>query len=87
MSVYFYIFCNISFNIVCCFTSVSLADSADNADFSAFPLSFQFYFLSLHCLHSEALLAGGANEGGDLYIGKSVILRFVLDSWNLAVPN
>ena len=30
-------------------------------------------------LHTEALLAGVADEGGDLYIGKSVILRFVLD--------
>jgi len=34
----------------------------------------------LQCLHTEASLAGGADEGGDLYIGKSVILRFVLDT-------
>ena len=33
----------------------------------------------MQCLHTEASLEGGADEGGDLYIGKSVILRFVLD--------
>jgi len=43
-------------------------------------LWIEIIFLSLQCLHTEASLAGGANEGGDLYIGKSVILRFVLDT-------
>jgi hypothetical protein len=28
--------------------------------------------LSLQCLHTEASLADGANEGGDLYIGKAL---------------
>ena len=48
--------------------------------------------LSLHRLHAEAPLAGGVDEGGDLYIGKSVISRFVLDvlesgSFKLIVKN
>ena len=34
----------------------------------------------MRCLHTEASLAGGSDEDGDLYIGKSVILRFVLDT-------
>ena len=33
----------------------------------------------MQCLHTETSLAGRADEYGDLYIGKSVILRFVLD--------
>lgn len=53
---------------------------------------FNIFFVYLHSLHTEALLAGGADEGGDLYIGKSVILRFVLDvlesgSFTLIVKN
>ncbi len=48
--------------------------------YSRFPFSFHFYSLSLQCLHAEASLESGADEDGDLYIGKSVILRFVLDT-------
>ena len=40
----------------------------------------EIIFLSLQCLHTEASLESGAYEGGDLYIGKSVILRFVFDT-------
>jgi len=46
-----------------------------------------FLFLSLQCLHTEASLAGGADEGGDLYIGKALSDALFLTLRNLAVPN
>ena len=41
----------------------------------------------MHRLHTEAPLAGGTDEGGDLYIGKSVTCALCLTLRNLAVPN
>ena len=59
---------------------------------SPFSCLFQKYSISLPCLHTEASLVGGSDEDGDLYIKKSVILRFVLGvlesgSFKLIVKN
>jgi hypothetical protein len=50
-------------------------------------LSFQKYSLSLHCSHTEAPLECGADEGGNLYIGKALSDALFLTYRNLAVPN
>ena len=52
--------------------------------YSRFPFPFQFNSLSLQCLHTEASLAGGADEGGDLYIGKALSDALLLTLRNLA---
>ena len=51
----------------------------DKQILAAFIWNVKIILLSLQRLHTEASLVGGVDEGGDLYIGKSVILRFVLD--------
>ena len=40
----------------------------------------------MHRLHAEASLAGGVDEGGDLYIGKALLDALCLTHRNLAVP-
>ena len=47
----------------------------------------QKIFVSLRCLHTEALLVGGTDEDGDLYIGKALLDALCLTHWNLAVSN
>ena len=55
--------------------------------FSTFVWNFKKLFLSLQRSHTEALLASGADEGGNLYIGKALSDALFLSPRNLAVPN
>jgi hypothetical protein len=41
----------------------------------------------LQCSHTEASLESGADEGGNLYIGKALSDALFLTLRNLAVPN
>ena len=52
-----------------------------------FPLPIHFFLLSLQCSHTEAPHECGADEGGNLYIGKALSDALFLTTRNLAVPN
>ena len=49
--------------------------------------NFREKFLSLQCSHTEASHECGADEGGNLYIGKALSDALFLTHRNLAVPN